>query len=553
MAKVVSELYEYIGISNTTITKGLTYDIEVVIPEFTPLAEGEPGKYTIEQTTLEDPINKTTKTTKVKTVRTVVCTYMGSGNVNGIVPCVHKGERVRVLNYAGTEQYYWLAYGKDPGLRLRERARWFVMDQPKSVENGDYKKVEDENTYFVELNTNKGAKEFHVHTSINDGETYTYDIRIIPEKCILEITDNAGSNGPDKGNVIRLRSKDKWWHIRNTDESVIDINKKNIIIRCQDTISMIAGKNIVTKCGMTRSEFVGMEKMTFVGVDSTEIVGGNKTEMVGANKNDICANKNNMCMGEGAVSEALTLLAASPAACSSVTAAVASQGAGNVPGNIQASVFGANPSNSAANGSCGGCCGGGCCGGKKEDPKAKGGCCGGGGGCGQCNSFKLTSDTFPDTDKTYYIKKEAEYFQAKLEDFLEEGTLFKPDEKYYEKPGACCSGGNCGGKKGCGGGGCCGNNGNNGSSAACTGGSSMTFCVNETKVDCKSRVIDAKLDIIERSRNRVIVTKKNMFHTAGKNIFHRAKETHTFVDGDFSCDCPTGHTGSIILIGSNVW
>ena len=67
------------------------------------------------------------------------------------------------------------------------------------------------------------------------------------------------------------------------------------------------------------------------------------------------------------------------------------------------------------------------------------------------------------------------------------------------------------------------------------------------------RIINTELNIIEKSKARVIETKKDMFHTAGTNIYHRAKVTHTFVDGDFSCDCPTGHTGSIILIGSNVW
>lgn len=294
MAKVASEFYEYLGISNVTITDGLTPVITAAIPEFNPKEEKDLGEKIIYKACTEDEIGGTGGCANVAKVKTVICTYFGCGDTNGLIPCVHRGERVRVFNYAGTEQYYWRAYGRDPGLRKHERVRWFAMNKGEpSVDNPpSYQNVTDFNNYFVEINTNPKEKAIRIHTGISDGERLAYDITIYPEPCVLEITDNmsgGGIHGPgsdcghdghgssgnegrgdclntiDGGNCIRLESLKHWWHIRNVDDSIIDVKRENITLTCKDTITLDAGKHIITKCGEQFHSTVGTELVENIG------------------------------------------------------------------------------------------------------------------------------------------------------------------------------------------------------------------------------------------------------------------------------------------------
>lgn len=239
MAAKLSELKQYVGISATTITDGVTMLIEAFVPDFLPNEKGTPTmrKFAI---STEDVFTHAKPVTNLTRSDVIACAYLGGSNCS--VPCIHKGERVWVLNLSGTEQYYWLPIGRDAGLRLRECHRIFVMDQPNSVKNGSYNDVTDDNSYFIEMDTNTGRKIIHIHTTRNDGEIDSYDIKIRPEDGILEIYD-------DLGNHIRLTSQEHIWHIENVDKSFVDINKENITIQCNDTITLNAGKNIIQKAG----------------------------------------------------------------------------------------------------------------------------------------------------------------------------------------------------------------------------------------------------------------------------------------------------------------
>ncbi len=282
MAKFQSEWQEYIGISNVTATDGVTPTISVAIPEFNPTEDNSLGEKIVFNASTEDKIGGTGGSAKVAKVKTLVCTYRGFGDTNGLIPCVHRGERVRVFNYAGTEQYYWTPFGRDPGLRKHERVRWFAMDKGEpSVDNPpSYQDVTDYNNYFVEINTNPNSKCIRIHTGVSDGEELTYDIAIYPEECCLEITDNmSGGNvhtldpnrgsKMDAGNCIRLESKKHWWHIRNVDDSIIDVKRENITLTCKDTITLNAGKHIVTKCGQNYRSTVGANRIENIGTKST--------------------------------------------------------------------------------------------------------------------------------------------------------------------------------------------------------------------------------------------------------------------------------------------
>ena len=238
MPDIRSQWNEYIGISNTTITDGVSPIIEAYVPEFIPNETNNLSETTELSASVTNPFDGVTSKSKVTRSPTITCVFLGASNT--LIPCVAAGERVRILNYGGTETYYWLPMGRDPGLRLHERVRLFAMSQPSSVQGGSYKDTTDGNSFFIEMNTNKGQKEIHIHSSMGDGEPYGYDMRIIPEKFIWEFKDNIGHE-------LSLNSQKHRWFMTNPDKSSIEIIKEDININCNGTLNINAGTAINVK------------------------------------------------------------------------------------------------------------------------------------------------------------------------------------------------------------------------------------------------------------------------------------------------------------------
>ena len=238
---VSSPWAEWVGTSQTTVTDGETLNLDVFIPEFIPDIQGCPGKVIDTKVGVPFMWQCPGGCHMIHIKRTVTCTYLGG--TRAIVPCIHKGERVRVLNYAGNEQMYWLPMGRDPGLRLHERIRWFAMAQPESVKPQTYNDVKDTNSYFIDFNTNKGSKQWHLHTSKADGEPVGYDWYIWPEKGEMVFHDC-------KGNFFHLWTLEHKWHLHNVDNSNVILDKENIFINCKDTVEIDAGKHVNVYAGM---------------------------------------------------------------------------------------------------------------------------------------------------------------------------------------------------------------------------------------------------------------------------------------------------------------
>lgn len=245
MAAESPELREYIGIAADTIEDGITPLLNIYVPEFVPNTNCCLKKKVPVKGAIKDPFTGAVTCCTITKTNNIVAAYMGGTNT--FIPCVVIGERVRVIRIGGMEQLYWLPLGRDPSLRRHERARWFIMDQPSAVSGGSYPDVMDTNTYFVEFNSNKGQKEFHVHTGISDGEAHNYDIHILPEQSKVIIKD-------DIGNYIQLLSDEHWWRCENTDNSYIEANKENITLECKDTITLKAGKRIIETAGQLHHE-----------------------------------------------------------------------------------------------------------------------------------------------------------------------------------------------------------------------------------------------------------------------------------------------------------
>lgn len=246
---------EYVGVSLSTIENGSDRDIRVVVPELTPFLSGEiDGSFSEFNMNLEDIIAGVKRNDKIIISKSISATYFGRDNFS--VPCIHYGEIVRVLNYGGTwKHFYWMPMGKNDSIRELERMRWYVADVRKTV-----KQYNEDNTYFIEMDTSGPEKHILLKTCKSDGEPFRYEIRVNTTKGIVTITDDAD-------NWIRMTSllpgvnvPEIWAHNnRNTNiqmigehinaNSISSINfKTNLLtIDCTTMLTNVA-KLINTTC-----------------------------------------------------------------------------------------------------------------------------------------------------------------------------------------------------------------------------------------------------------------------------------------------------------------
>lgn len=271
----------FVGVSDSKITNGLWSedyaaeklpDLEVVVHEIAPN-----GKCCIHKSPVcvpaqtEDPIGDTSGGCSIPRQDTIRCQYMGGTNT--IVPCIHIGEQVWVLHYEGGDMWYWLPMGRhrDAGIRQHEHLRWYAMNRCKSVIGcNTFKTVTDQETYFIDINTNPGNKMVQIHTAKNDGEFCQYDIFIYPELGKMRAHDC-------KGNELTLDSKATIWYMKNADNSFLELNKEDITLSCNRDMKII--------CGRDMSVTVGNNQTIDVSADRTDTVKGKRTTTITGNDN----------------------------------------------------------------------------------------------------------------------------------------------------------------------------------------------------------------------------------------------------------------------------
>lgn len=163
----------------------------------------------------------------IKTTNVLRCIYRDSDSNRAFPPKVRKGEQVLIYNYGDTNTWYWKSEGRDEGIRRLDTYRQAVSGTREyTTELGD------DNTYFLEIDT-RGHKRIRLMTSQADGEKHRYIFTI----------DVDGSNiflGDDIGNQIYLDSEHPRVCMKNSDNSLIDLNRTNIVIACDNDISIIS-------------------------------------------------------------------------------------------------------------------------------------------------------------------------------------------------------------------------------------------------------------------------------------------------------------------------
>jgi hypothetical protein len=225
---------EYVGIAAQTLMGDGDTDanifLEVMIPELVPTAKGDVNNTTDEEvisSTVNNSAPSGKKSSHVKISETIKCEYMGHRS-NGSIPNIHLGEQVIVYQIGYTDRYYWKEMGRDDSIRTTEHLKLRIANKTKTVED-----LNDENTYFIEMDTREGKRGIHISTSKGTGEKCEYDIKINTDDSTVEIKD-------DIGNSCKLSSKDHRWLMKNASGSSFDMHKEDATLITPKTVKVIS-------------------------------------------------------------------------------------------------------------------------------------------------------------------------------------------------------------------------------------------------------------------------------------------------------------------------
>lgn len=204
-----------------------SHEIEVVPMEVTPSLSGE----LTDNATNYDAGGKNADggafNVSLPTTASVKATWWPGNDTNRISsPDVRRGEIVTLFRMADSDEFWWETAKRDKEGKLRR-----LETVIHSYSNNSQEDVANDanSTYYTEVSTHK--KHVTLHTSKNDGEPFAYDIQINAKDGVVIIQD-------DDDNYIFMDSKNRRIKMHNADNSLIDLNRKDILIEAVDSVTI---------------------------------------------------------------------------------------------------------------------------------------------------------------------------------------------------------------------------------------------------------------------------------------------------------------------------
>lgn len=217
--------------------------LEVNPTEKTPFIEGEMTDNMTEAKVRAKDSEGGYSDVSVSSTITLSCTWMPFGSNRLTPPNIRRGERVCIWRVGDSDKYYWSEYEYNPKLRKLETIIFLVSDTKNEGEEAT-----PENSWFLEVSTHR--KIIHLHTGKNDGEPFAFDFQIDAKEGNVLLTN-------DQGEQFYLESKERRWVIRNSDDTEIKIDKRDIFFNAPGNINFKAGENLSYEVGGNMSHQVG--------------------------------------------------------------------------------------------------------------------------------------------------------------------------------------------------------------------------------------------------------------------------------------------------------
>ena len=190
----------------------------------------------------------------------VEATWLPLGKTNHkVAPNVRRGERVQIWQSGDEDAYYWTELGLDHDLR---RGETVVLAFSNRFDNEDDAPLTMDDCYFIEVSTHLGH--FLLQTSKSNSEEFKYRVELSTKQSQFVVED-------DQQNHILMDSKNKLLRLHNSDGSFLELNKKNISIYAQDSISAVAKRTIAMQAKTVNI------KADNCNIDAETLVDGNCT------------------------------------------------------------------------------------------------------------------------------------------------------------------------------------------------------------------------------------------------------------------------------------
>lgn len=234
MENSINKWNAYIGIA----VEDKVYDtrlLKVYVTELAPYISGEIKDLTgKEKVSLFNNDKKESEDIEINSTNIVTAEYFGLATNRVFPPDIRKGEQVLIIQYRDIDKFFWISLGRDDKLRRKEVFRLAV-----SNDDAIDKDIDEENTYFVEMDT-LFNKRIRLITSKSDGEKYKYSVVIDAKNHYVAVYDDDDNEFILESDIPRLKMKNK-------SKSLIDINDECIFLACKKDISVTAGRQFVLK------------------------------------------------------------------------------------------------------------------------------------------------------------------------------------------------------------------------------------------------------------------------------------------------------------------
>lgn len=211
-----------------------TDEVLVYLPSLYPEADGEVvATAEKKDVTIQSPTGDTTSSSGLSS-NAVMMKWLPFNTNRVTAPDVRKGSKVVVYKFKGQSTYRWTYFGYDGTLRL-ETVIYAFSATPNVKEDAP---LTPDNYYIFLISSH--TKKIQLLTGMGNGEACSYSITLD--------TGNGGFSLIDsEENSFVLNSMKHFWSFSNQEKSILAIDKKRIIAKCEDELLLSAANHIGIK------------------------------------------------------------------------------------------------------------------------------------------------------------------------------------------------------------------------------------------------------------------------------------------------------------------
>lgn len=201
-----------LGIVVENKPQGSDFVLVTPIEDLNIQAPGKIAEHTKELKGGKKELEATQFTTEHEAKNYLKAKWFPYGQSNRIsAPDVVKNETILLFKYENVDEYYWITIFREPELRRLEDVLYAFSNLRSGI-----KAFDRTSSYWMQVNTKN--KFVHLHTSNNDGEACTYDIKIDTKAGVLDVKDSLG-------NSIQFRSTAGVVHLKAKNELILEAPK----------------------------------------------------------------------------------------------------------------------------------------------------------------------------------------------------------------------------------------------------------------------------------------------------------------------------------------